>query len=311
VKTVVVAVVCLAAGYLLRLPIDRFIQGQIPFVTFFPAVLAASLLGGRWAGLLVVIIGAPLAQLIFAGNFPIATTSIWIVVGSAIAWTGGMARTLSDKLRKERDELAQTRAQLELVVKELGHRARNTFAVLNALTTQSAQGAASVEEFRDRLLARIRSLTSAYSLLSDRERNTAIDLKEIVATALAPFEAAHAAQMKIAPGESVSLTPSTGVSMVLCLHELATNAVKYGALSVEQGRVTCAWNLNADGSCTLSWRESGGPRVAEPTTRGFGSRVIMAALSGEVGASVQHRFEPEGVACDLTFRPREATGLAD
>lgn len=311
-KTIAIAILALAAGYLARLPIDRFIQGQIPYVTFFPAVLAASLLGGRWAGLLVVIAAAPLAVTKFemAQQFPIAAIGVWLLVGSAIALTGGLARSLNLKLRAERDELERTRTQLELVVNELGHRARNTFAILNAFTTKTAQGASSVEDFRDRLLERIRALTAAYSLLSEREKHAALDLDEIVRTALAPFEAAHSAQLRIDAGPPCSLNPATGMSMVLCLHELATNAVKYGALSTPEGRVSCTWTFNGDGSCTLRWRESDGPKVAAPAQRGFGSRVIEAAVNNEPGGKVEHRFEADGVACDLTFRPRAATAEA-
>lgn len=302
-KVIAIALLCLAAGYVVRLPIDRFLQGQIPYVTFFPAVLAASLLGGRWSGLLTVVLAAPFAVTATETSlqFPVAAVVVWLLVASAIALTGGLARSLNDKLRAERDEVTRTREQLELVVRELGHRARNTFSILNAFAYQSAQGASSVEEYRDRLVQRIRALTSAYGLLSERDRN-AIDLAEIVQTALQPFIAEHQTQLSIEPGPACLITPSTGVSMVLCLNELATNAVKYGALSTPEGHASCSWTRGGDGGCTLRWRETGGPAVAPPKTKGFGSRVIETALSGEPGSKVDHRFEPQGVACDMAFQ---------
>jgi two-component sensor histidine kinase len=300
-RAIVVAVATLALAYGLRLAVDPVIHGQLPFATFYPAVLAAALLGGRASGLLAAALAAPIALIAFGGVQWIGAAIVWLVTASAIALAGGSVRSLARSLRAERDAAEAARAQFELVAGELNHRARNTFAILSAVTSQSAQNAASVEDFRDRLLQRIQALTAGYSLLSSRAWNASLGLREIVCVALGPFRDAHADQLDIRDGAAFDLPPSIGVSMILCLHELATNAVKYGALSAEQGRVTCEWAETAPGVVQLRWRESGGPPVIPPANKGFGSRVIGGALRGAPGGKVDLRFPPGGVECDITF----------
>jgi two-component sensor histidine kinase len=99
----------------------------------------------------------------------------------------------------------------------------------------------------------------------------------------------------------VKLAPSAAIPLSLCLHELATNAVKYGALSVEGGRVLCDWAERSPGIFVLRWTEEGGPAVAKPRSSGFGARLISAALNGVPGGSAMLKFEPEGVRCELGF----------
>ncbi|MDP3494113.1 MAG: HWE histidine kinase domain-containing protein [Hyphomonadaceae bacterium] len=301
VGALLVAVPCVLLGYVARLLVDMAIQGQVPFVTFYPAVMAASLIAGFRAGLLVVLLSTPLVVFAFGVQYPIATTIVWLVLASVVAVGCGLAQELRARIRAERDELAATKQKLELVIREQTHRAHNTFAILNALAQQSAQGATNVEEFRDRLTERVRALSSAYSLMSASEPEGPLLLDSLVALALAPFTGSYGARLKISGGPVVRFAPSAAIPLALCLHELATNAVKYGALSVGSGQVDCSWFERGPGAYTLLWVESSGPRVDNPRSSGFGTRMIGAALNGVPGGGAVLKFNPDGVRCELAF----------
>lgn len=299
-KVILVAVVCVALGYLARIAVDSVIHGQVPFVTFYPAVMAAALIAGVRSGLLAVALSTPLAAMAF-DSYPIITTLIWLVLASVVAVGCGLAHELRLRLRAERDELERAKQKLELVIREQTHRAKNTFAILNSLAQQSAHGAHNIEEFRDRLIARIRALSSAYSLMSTGEGDAPVELGALIGLALAPFRDSYGDRLRVTGGPAVDLAPSAAIPIALCLHELATNAVKYGALSSDTGAVTVVWSEQTPGAYTLRWAESGGPRVESPRANGFGSRLINAALNGMPGGGAVLKFHPEGVTCDLTF----------
>ncbi len=300
-RVILVAVSCVTLGFLARVAIDFLIPGQVPFVTFYPAVMAASLIAGYRAGLLSVALSTPFAVFAFGMQYPIMTTVVWLVLASVVAVGCGLAHELRVNIRKERDELARTKQKLELVISEQTHRAKNTFAILNALAAQSAQGATNVEEFRDRLIARVKALSSAYSLMSSADTDAPLPLGTLVELALSPFASSYMGRMAVSGGPAVSVAPSTAIPISLCLHELATNAVKYGALSAEAGRVECEWAEVSAGVYRLRWRESGGPKVDKPRASGFGTRLISAALNGVPGGSAVLKFESDGVVCELAF----------
>jgi two-component sensor histidine kinase len=263
--------------------------------------MASSLLAGFRAGLLAVAVSTPLAVVAFGAQYPYATTIIWLILASVVAGGCGVAHELRARLQVERDELSRTKQKLELVIREQTHRAKNTFAILNALAQQSAKGAVNVEDFRDRLTERVRALSAAYSLMSASEADAPLALAELVSLALAPFSGSFPDRLKIVGGPPVQFAPSAAIPLALCLHELATNAVKYGALSTKTGRVDCGWVERTPGAYTLLWTELGGPAVEKPRTSGFGTRMIGAALNGVPGGGAILKFDPEGVRCELAF----------
>jgi two-component sensor histidine kinase len=291
---------CVLAGFLARLLVDVLINGQVPFVTFYPAVMAASLIAGYRSGFAAVLLSTPFAIFAFGAQYPIMTTVVWLALASVVALGCGLAHDLRARLKAERDELARTKQKLELVIQEQAHRAKNTFAILNALAAQSAKDATNVEDYRDRLIERVRALSAAYSLMSSAEPDAPLGLDTLVQLALAPFDT-FAERLNVAGGPDVKVAPSTAIPISLCLHELATNAVKYGALSSPGGRVDCAWTERAPGAYSLRWMETGGPKVDKPRSSGFGTRLISAALNGVPGGAAVLRFEPEGVLCELAF----------
>ena len=137
--------------------------------------------------------------------------------------------------------------------------------------------------------------------MSASEPDAPVELGELVRLALSPFTDAYMARLRIVGGPVVRFAPSAAIPLALCLHELATNAVKYGALSGDAGQVECDWFERAPGSYSLRWKELGGPRVESPRSSGFGARMIGAALNGVPGGGAILKFEPTGVQCELAF----------
>jgi two-component sensor histidine kinase len=198
--------------------------------------------------------------------------------------------------RAQLAEARQLRHQ-KLLVDELNHRVKNTLAIVQSLAQQSFRGesAAARQAFEGRLVA----LANAHNVLTDEGWESA-DLGDIVRGALQ----AHAtAESRFhLEGPEVRLPPQSAVAVALVLHELTTNAMKYGALTQDQGRVEVSWDLRqGDEPCVdLCWRESGGPPVTAPGHNGFGSRMIERAMAGE-GGKARLDFRPEGVVCELSM----------
>lgn len=193
-----------------------------------------------------------------------------------------------------RKELEETR---ELLLKELEHRIKNTLATVSAITAQTLKGDIKPEEARAVLDGRFAALAGAHSLLTRQQWHGA-RLQEVVATALRPHMGSG--QIVIA-GPDCEVTPKQSLALTLGLHELATNAIKYGALSSAEGRVSVDWQLMAENGMKLyfHWRETGGPQVAPPTRKGFGTRIIQRVLPADFGGEVTLEFRPEGLVCSL------------
>jgi two-component system, chemotaxis family, CheB/CheR fusion protein len=194
------------------------------------------------------------------------------------------------------DITARRRAeqQREVLVAELNHRVKNLFAVIRALITQS-DGARAAAEARQVLLGRLDALARAHDLLFESQWQGA-DLRALAA-ALQPFAAGRAGAIEI-DGPQVRLNARQAVSVSLVLHELATNAAKYGALALPEGRVHLAWQIEpaAEGrQLRLLWHERHGPPVAPPHDMGFGTKLIERAFAFDLDGTADLAFEPEGV----------------
>jgi PAS domain S-box-containing protein len=183
----------------------------------------------------------------------------------------------------------------KLLVDELNHRVRNTLAVVQSIARQTLAGHAGAdarEAFEERLYA----LAAAHNILT-REHWTAADLREVIMSAAG----SQAAQRLRLDGPTVALPPSVAVTLSLALHELGTNASKYGALSLPAGHVDVTWSLTGPrrSRLKLRWEEIDGPPVLPPRRRGFGTRLLQRALSAELGGSARLEFAPAGVICEL------------
>jgi PAS domain S-box-containing protein len=200
--------------------------------------------------------------------------------------------TIRDISKLKRAELQQ-----QLLTRELEHRMKNTMAMVGAIASQTFRTATTKEEARTIFDARLHALNQAHDVLVQSSWTSA-PMPIVVEGALEPHRTGEGRIRT--KGPSVDLTARQALSLSLALHELATNAAKYGALSVPGGTIDVTWDCTTSGSsrslCFL-WRESGGPVVAPPSRRGFGSRLIESTLSSDFGSSVKVEYRPEGVVC--------------
>ncbi|HEX2560822.1 sensor histidine kinase [Phenylobacterium sp.] len=187
--------------------------------------------------------------------------------------------------------------QLRLVVRELEHRGSNVLALIQGLMRVTLREAGDMDAFETAFTDRLRVLAAAQSLVTDAAGGP-VPLREVVMSALSPFRQPG---LRIRPGRHVTLPASAAVSLTLALHELATNALKYGALSVPEGVVEVRWTISR-GWVELLWQEHGGPPVTPPQKPGLGSPLVAGALAGLPGSEVRHEFPPEGVRCLMRFR---------
>ncbi|HZG09784.1 MAG TPA: HWE histidine kinase domain-containing protein [Allosphingosinicella sp.] len=181
-----------------------------------------------------------------------------------------------------------------LLINELNHRVKNTLATVQAIAFQTLKGDLTLAEARTGFEARLLALSKAHNLLTEQNWERA-SLERVVRDSLEHF--AGGDRFALA-GPEIWLAPRAALALALALHELATNAAKYGALSAEHGRVAIDWS-DAGGVLRLDWKEQGGPAVAAPTRRGFGSRLIEQGLGGDLGGTARIAFEADGLRCTV------------
>jgi PAS domain S-box-containing protein len=205
-----------------------------------------------------------------------------------------IARDVTERRRAE--------ARQRLLVNELNHRVKNTLALVQGLALQSFKDDRGMPEARNAFQQRLSALAAAHDLLT-RESWEGATLDEIARETLGLYNGGEA---RIAwSGPPVRLNPKAAVSLVMALHELSTNAAKYGALSQAGGRVTVEWSV-ADDRLAIEWRERGGPVVAPPTHRGFGFRMIERALAADLSGGARLDFDPAGLTCRIDASLSEA-----
>jgi PAS domain S-box-containing protein len=206
-------------------------------------------------------------------------------------------------------ELKSAQEHQRLLLLELNHRVKNMLATVQAIADQTFHAGAR-EDARQAFSARIVSLARTHDLLARRSWQQA-GLHDVVLQALAPFEGAPDPRFDVEAGDDVLLKPKAALALSMALHELATNAVKYGALSNGNGRVRVAWEV-ARGSgerLCFSWREIGGPPVFRPSRRGFGSVMIERGLARELNARVALDYAPTGLVVQMEMElPNAADG---
>lgn len=206
----------------------------------------------------------------------------------------GVARDVTERARDAERQ--------QLLLSELNHRVRNTLASVLALAQQTAQDAVSIPAFLAAFRARVIALGVAHNLLTRGNWQSA-PLGALVETTLAPERTAAPARVEIA-GPACELPPQKALAMTMGLHELATNARKYGALSAAEGHLAVTWSLSetaGERRLTLVWRERGGPPVSPPTRAGFGTRLLRRALGADLDGTVTLDFDPAGLVCTFDF----------
>ncbi len=200
-----------------------------------------------------------------------------------------IARDITERRRAER--LQQT------LVHELNHRVKNILATVQAIARQTFRSGPLDSRARETFEARLHALSRAHDLLT-RENWDGAEMAAVVAQVLAPYQR----QRFEIEGPQLRLPPRVALALTLALHELATNAAKYGALSVPSGRVAITWAVRPGDPphLALRWQEHGGPLVSPPAQKGFGSRLIERSLALELAGEVHVTYEPSGVVCDVS-----------
>jgi two-component sensor histidine kinase len=200
----------------------------------------------------------------------------------------------------EIEERKQSQAQQSLLIRELHHRVKNTLATVQAVVGATARSTTNIDDFYEAFVGRIISLANTHSLLTEAVWQTA-SLREILEKELSPYYDDGGERIKV-EGPTVELPSEAAVPIGMAIHELTTNAVKYGALSVYSGRVAVSWTSEPEGESIrlkLVWAERNGPPVSPPTRQGFGSRLLHRVLTTQLNANVTMDFDEGGLRVSL------------
>ncbi|MDE2595349.1 MAG: CHASE domain-containing protein [Sphingomonadales bacterium] len=218
-----------------------------------------------------------------------------------------IARLIVRRAAEDRAVLEWLTRQSEIrttLTRELNHRVKNTLATVLSIVALTRRRSDTLDDFVESLTGRVRALSATHDLLTRVEWG-ATPIREVVASELSPYMEDVENHVD-AQGPDIELAPNDALSLGLALHELATNAAKYGALSTLEGKVLVQWRLVTPALAELSWEERGGPTVNQPTKRGFGRELIERIVAHEMKTDVDLSFPPAGVRCTLRIPVRAA-----
>ena len=201
---------------------------------------------------------------------------------------GVVFRDITDRKRAEE--------QRDLLVNELEHRVKNTLSIVQSIAAQTFRNSGVDAAVQRAFEARLITLSNVHGVLTQRGWDSA-DLHDVVSSALRPHVALDREHFTVA-GPALRLGPKSAVALSMAVHELCTNAIKYGALSTESGHVDIDWRED-DGRLHWQWRERGGPPVAQPARTGFGSRMIERALAMQLSGAVTIDYRTDGLVCTI------------
>ncbi|MBS0248276.1 MAG: DUF4118 domain-containing protein [Proteobacteria bacterium] len=287
------ALACVLAATLLRLLIDMASPDAVPFATFFPALLIATLAGGLAAGTLATVLGGLVSWWLFIeprfswmllSKNHVISMLLYLFAGGLIVWTANQYRLIVARI----DEEEKYR---RIVVDELGHRVKNKLATIYAILRHELRGQ---PEIWGSVSGRLHALSAADDLIGHGD-NDGVSLRQILATEMAPF----GDNRIVIDGPEIDLFGKLPTVVALIIHELATNAAKYGALSTSGGHVHAGLRQVGD-AIEIVWSERAGPPVAMPLRRSFGSNLIERSLDS-FGGSARLAFNPDGIVCRIVL----------
>jgi PAS domain S-box-containing protein len=200
----------------------------------------------------------------------------------------------ASKIARDITERRKNEEARSMLLAEMKHRIKNNLATVQAFATMTLKSATAAE--LQAFVARLHALGGAHDLITNQQWDRA-SLRSVVSAALKPFEGENPSRVSF-KGPDVEIDSNKVLLLSLALHELATNATKYGALSVADGRVSISWTGVEANRLTLRWQESDGPQVAKPQRRGFGSHLIERTFAGEQGTA-ELEYKPDGLVCTL------------
>ncbi|MGD0145173.1 MAG: HWE histidine kinase domain-containing protein [Rhizomicrobium sp.] len=285
---------------------------------YLPAIFIVAFVAG-WAWGLLALVASVGSAWWFASDplYDVASPNgapgltLFIVSGTLLYGAAVFARAaIRANLRDHHDRMLANEKR-DLVIGEMRHRMKNLITVIEALAKNSrrqADDGAAIDAFLKRFFGRLEALGAAADLVLAGNR-VAIDVNAVVRATLVPFEGEKSNRIRI-DGPDLQLSEELGGGLALAVHELATNALKYGALSVPGGTIAFTWTVApmAGGEeVAFEWTERGGPAPEPPTREGFGHRVIKAVTTREKDGRVTIEYPPEGLICRMSYvRPRAA-----
>jgi two-component sensor histidine kinase len=214
-----------------------------------------------------------------------------------ISYDSGGQPHRADGVNIDVTERKRVEEQQRVLLGELDHRVKNSLATVSAVVSHTLNASGSMADFATALSGRVQSMARTHELLSARGWQ-GISVAELVRRELAPYATTRNTEVN---GSNAILKAEAGQALAMVLHELATNAAKYGALSTQSGHVAIQWVQHSNGHArshlALEWREVGGPSVAAPEKPGFGTHTIRDLITYEFGGTVDLTFAPEGVRC--------------
>jgi two-component sensor histidine kinase len=291
-----------AASWAFRASVAPLLLSNTPYIACFVAVFAATVRGGRLGGGVAALLSGLLANWSFVGGsnrLELSGAHLWsfLIFAMITAFLIVLVDTMAAAVRRE----AALRVKMEVISRELQHRAKNGMTVVIALIQQTGRTATSVDDFQSKLIDRFHALGRAQTVLDESSGGPA-SLKALIDEVLSPFDTGGRITGDMV-GSDVGISRDTAVGLCLVLHELATNATKYGALSIPAGSVGLRWTISK-GKVSMLWQERGGPLVECPTRTGFGTRLFKRVMpDGSVAVS----FEPAGVRADIEFSADQST----
>jgi two-component sensor histidine kinase len=210
--------------------------------------------------------------------------------------TVGSIVTLTDITERKHAEEQQT-----MMVAELNHRVKNILAIVQSVAAQTMRSSGSLESFSDAFVGRLKALAIAHDILTET-RWIGIGLNELLTAVLAPYRSSDESRVSIL-GPAILLPARAVVPLSMVLHEMATNAAKYGALSTRRGTIEITWRVTGDSekSVEMIWQERGGPQVKVGTSNGFGTKLIEHVVRHDLDGNTKIDFDPGGVRWGIGF----------
>ena len=295
----VFATFCVAIAGIVRWTIGIFVEGVVPFATFFPAALFAALVGGMGPGIFAAVLGGVIGWWAFLDPpktfLPLTVAQqisiiFYFITSLVIVWA-------ADHYRKVTKRLEDEEKFRELAVEELAHRLKNKVATIQSIISLRLR---EDPQTRDEIINCLGSLRATDELIIATQ-GAGARIRDILSAELCPYDAARLS----IEGPDILLAPKLALTAALLFHELATNAAKYGALSRSLGKVSVHWSYSAPW-LSIEWSESDGPPVSVPNHRGFGTRLFLRALE-QFGGNVDTTFAPTGLVCKMNVPLSEDT----
>ncbi|WP_187968792.1 HWE histidine kinase domain-containing protein [Aquibium microcysteis] len=314
------------AAIVARFAVDPYLPPGFPYLTFFPAVVLTGFFFGIYPALMNTAISALVAWYWFilpAESFALTSQSItalcfyFVVIGIDLGLLQLLLAAYAAQVRAH-EELTRHLRMQQLVSTEVDHRLKNLLSTISGLVALSQRHAATPQQLGAQIRQRIQAMGSSVSLLRGSSHGGSADMRAVMQAATAPLGVTEGERLVLS-GPDLELNDASIVPLSLILHELATNALKYGALSGDAGRIHISWRpMEAAGGerdapppkmIELVWREQDGPPVVSPSSQGFGSDLIRR-MAGSFGGDANLTFAPDGLVVRIEMDARNVLATA-